>query len=175
MIDKLNDGLRKLIDNCNNVQGLVINHCVCGGTGLGSLILERIAVDYRRKSKLGFKIYLSPTILLDALLTTQVSVVFDNEAIYEIYQKWFDRKRPSFDNLNRLITKTISLMKASLRFEDELNVHLNEWETNLVQFPPLHFMTDFNAEEDKYMTISLLSAGGISALPISTDIINWMG
>eukprot|EP01083_Nonionella_stella_P149304 473977_1 len=64
MIDKVNDRLRKLVDNCDNVQGFVINHAVGGGTGagLGALILERIAVDYRKKSKLGFEVYPSPTI-----------------------------------------------------------------------------------------------------------------
>ena len=53
MIDRVNDRLRKLVDNCDNVQGFVINHSVGGGTGsgLGALMLERIAVDYRKKSK----------------------------------------------------------------------------------------------------------------------------
>eukprot|EP01083_Nonionella_stella_P270072 914190_1 len=45
IIDKFNDRLRKLFDNCDNVQGFVINHSVCGGTGsgLGALMLVRIA------------------------------------------------------------------------------------------------------------------------------------
>ncbi len=53
MIDKVNDRLRKMVDNCDNVQGFVVNHSVGGGTGsgLGALMLERIAVDYRKKSK----------------------------------------------------------------------------------------------------------------------------
>ena len=64
IIDKVNDRMRKLVDNCDNVQGFVVNHSVGGGTGsgLGALILERMAVDYRKKSKLGFEIYSSPTI-----------------------------------------------------------------------------------------------------------------
>ncbi len=37
------------------------------------------------------------------------------------------------------ITKTISSMTASSRFEGELN-GLNEFQTNLVPFPRLHFM-----------------------------------
>ena len=51
IIDKVSDRLRKLVDNCSNVQGFVINHSVGGGTGsgLGALILERIAVDFRKK------------------------------------------------------------------------------------------------------------------------------
>merc|ERR1712212_694528 len=53
IIDKVNDRLRKLVDNCDNVQGFFVNHAVGGGTGsgLGALIFERIAVDYRKKSK----------------------------------------------------------------------------------------------------------------------------
>merc|ERR1719517_356213 len=126
---------------------------LCCGSGLGALILERIAVDYRKKSKLGFEVYPSPTISTcvvepyNSLLTThwlldhtEVSVLLDNEAIYEICQKWLDVKRPSYDNLNRLITKTISSMTASLRFDGELNMDLGEFQTNLVPFPRLHFM-----------------------------------
>ena len=83
----------------------------------------------------------------NALLTThwlldhtEVSVLLDNEAIYEIVQKKLDIKRPSYNNLNRLICKVISSMTASLRFDGELNVDLNEFQTNLVPFPRLHFM-----------------------------------
>jgi len=50
-------------------------------------------------------------------------------------------KKPSYENLNRIISKVISSMTASLRFEGELNVDLNEFQTNLVPFPRLHFMT----------------------------------
>jgi tubulin alpha len=156
IIDRVNDRLRKLVDNCDNVQGFVINHAVGGGTGsgLGALILERLAVDFRKKSKLGFEIYPSPQISTcvvepyNALLATHwlldhtdVSILLDNQAIYGICQKNLDVPRPSYENLNRLIAKVISSMTASLRFEGEMNVDLNEFQTNLVPFPRLHFMT----------------------------------
>ena len=53
MMDEIKDRLRKIVDHCDNVQGFIINHSVGGGTGsgLGTLLLERIAVDYRKKSK----------------------------------------------------------------------------------------------------------------------------
>jgi len=134
----------------------VVNHAVGGGTGsgLGALILERLAVDFRKKSKLGFEIYPSPQISTcvvepyNAMLAThwlldhtEVSILLDNEAIYSICQRNLDVKRPSYENLNRLIAKVISSMTASLRFEGEMNVDLNEFQTNLVPFPRLHFMT----------------------------------
>jgi len=155
MIDKVNDRLRKLVDNCDNVQGFIINHSVGGGTGsgLGSLMLEKLALDYRKKPKLGFEVYPSPTISTcvvepyNALLTThwltdhsEISVVLDNEAIYEICSKHLDIGRPSYETLNRLIAKAVSSMTASLRFQGELNMDLQEFQTNLVPFPRLHFM-----------------------------------
>jgi len=65
----------------------------------------------------------------------------DNEAIYGICQKKLNIARPSYDNLNRIIAKVISSMTAALRFDGELNVDMNEFQTNLVPFPRLHFMT----------------------------------
>jgi len=156
ILDQVNDRLRKLVDNSENVQGFIINHAVGGGTGsgLGALILERIAVDYRKKSKIGFEIYPAPNISTcivepyNAMLSThwlldhtEVSVVLDNEAIYAICQKQLDTDRPSYLELNQVIAKVISSMTASLRFDGELNVDLGEFQTNLVPFPRLHFMT----------------------------------
>jgi len=156
ILDQVNDRLRKLVDNSQNVQGFIINHAVGGGTGsgLGALILERIAVDYRKKSKIGFEIYPAPKISTcivepyNAMLSThwlldhtEVSVLLDNEAIYAICQKQLDVARPSYKQLNIIIAKVISSMTASLRFDGELNVDLGEFQTNLVPFPRLHFMT----------------------------------
>jgi len=156
ILDQVNDRLRKLVDNSENVQGFIIHHAVGGGTGsgLGALILERIAVDYRKKSKIGFEIYPSPKISTcivepyNSMLSThwlldhtEVSVILDNEAIYNICQKQLDLPRPSYEQLNVIIAKVISSMTASLRFDGELNVDLGEFQTNLVPFPRLHFMT----------------------------------
>merc|ERR1712050_576334 len=115
---------------------------------------ERIAVDYRKKSKIGFEIYPAPKISTcivepyNAMLSThwlldhtEVSILLDNEAIYAICQKQLDIKRPSYKELNMIIAKVISSMTASLRFDGELNVDLGEFKTNLVPFPRLHFMT----------------------------------
>jgi len=156
ILDTVNDRLRKLCDNSQNVQGFIINHAVGGGTGsgLGALILERIAVDYRKKSKIGFEVYPAPNMSTcivepyNGLLAThwlldhtEVSLILDNEAIYAIIQKQLDVKRPSYQNLNEVIAKVVSSMTAALRFDGEANVDLGEFQTNLVPFPRLHFMT----------------------------------
>merc|ERR1712019_254831 len=58
-----------------------------------------------------------------------------------ICQKQLNIDRPSYLELNVIIAKVISSMTASLRFDGELNVDLGEFQTNLVPFPRLHFMT----------------------------------
>jgi len=156
ILDQVNDRMRKLVDNSNNVQGFIVNHAVGGGTGsgLGALILERIAVDYRKKSKIGFEVYPAPNLSTcivepyNAMLSThwlldhtEVSLVLDNEALYAICQKQLDIDRPSYGDLNKIISKVVSSMSAALRFDGEANVDLGEFQTNLVPFPRLHFMT----------------------------------
>jgi tubulin alpha len=156
MLDKVKDAVRQLTENSQNVQGYMMNHSVGGGTGSGHgmLILEHLAVEYRKKSKIGFEIYPSPNISTcivepyNALLSThwlldhtEVSLVLDNEAVYDICKAKLSVAEPSYAHLNRVITKVISSMTAALRFDGELNVDLNEFQTNLVPFPRLHFMT----------------------------------
>jgi len=99
IVDLALDRIRKLADNCTGLQGFLVFHAIGGGTGsgLGSLLLERLSVDYGKKSKLGFSILPAPQISTavtepyNAILTTHsllehtdVSVCFDNEAEYDI-------------------------------------------------------------------------------------------
>merc|ERR1712166_232903 len=64
IVDLVLDRVRKLADQCTGLQGFLIFNAVGGGTGsgLGSLLSERLSVDYGKKSKLGFCIYPSPQV-----------------------------------------------------------------------------------------------------------------
>merc|ERR1712225_55560 len=149
------DLLRKLADQCTGLQGFMVFNTVGGGTGsgLGSLLLERLSVDYGKKSKLGFCVYPSPQVSTavvepyNAVLATHsllehtdVAVMLDNEAIYDICRRCLDIERPTYTNLNRLISQVISSLTASLRFDGALNVDVTEFQTNLVPYPRIHFM-----------------------------------
>jgi len=155
-MDQINEKVKQIVEACDNLQGFLMCHAVGGGTGsgLGMLILERLAVDYRKKSKIGFELYPAPSISTcivepyNGLLSThwlldhtEVSLVLDNEAMYEICQKKLQLNKVSYDQLNKLCAKSISCMTSALRFEGDLNVDMNEFQTNLVPFPRLHFMT----------------------------------
>jgi tubulin alpha len=58
------DRIRKIADQCTGLQGFLIFHSFGGGTGSGfaSLLMERLSVDYGKKSKLEFAIYPAPQV-----------------------------------------------------------------------------------------------------------------
>ena len=155
IVDLVLDRIRKLADNCTGLQGFVVFNAVGGGTGsgLGSLLLERLSVDYGRKSKLTFTIYPSPQVSTavvepyNCVLSTHsllehsdVSFMVDNEALYDICRRNLDIERPTYTNLNRLVAQIISSLTASLRFDGALNVDVTEFQTNLVPYPRIHFV-----------------------------------
>jgi len=71
---------------------------------------------------------------------TDVTIMYDNEALYDICRRNLDIERPTYTNLNRLLAQIISSLTASLRFDGALNVDITEFQTNLVPYPRIHFM-----------------------------------
>uniref|UniRef100_A0A672KEU5 Tubulin alpha chain n=1 Tax=Sinocyclocheilus grahami TaxID=75366 RepID=A0A672KEU5_SINGR len=131
IIDSVLDRIRKLSDQCTGLQGFLVFHSFGGGTGSGftSLLMERLSVDYGKKSKLEFAIYPAPQVSTavvepyNSILTTHTTLehsdcafMVDNEAIYDICRKNLD-----------------------IEFDGALNVDLTEFQTNLVPYPRIHF------------------------------------
>merc|ERR1711963_470515 len=121
IVDLVLERIRKLADNCTGLQGFLVFHSFGGGTGFGftSLLMERLSVDYGKKSKLEFAIYPAPQVSTavvepyNATLTTHTTLehsdcafMVDNEAIYDICRR---------------------------------NLDLTEFQTNLVPYPRIHF------------------------------------
>eukprot|EP01023_Acetabularia_acetabulum_P000649 TRINITY_DN10263_c1_g1_i2.p1 TRINITY_DN10263_c1_g1~~TRINITY_DN10263_c1_g1_i2.p1 ORF type:complete len:453 (+),score=87.90 TRINITY_DN10263_c1_g1_i2:86-1444(+) len=155
VIEVAMDRIRRMCDQCQALQGFAIFLSVGGGTGsgLGSLLLNQLDQEFGKKPKLCFTVYPSPRIATsvvepyNAVLSThallehaEVVNVIDNEAVYEMCHASLDVTRPTYRNLNRLICQVISAMTASIRFEGALNVDINEFQTNLVPYPRIHFM-----------------------------------
>jgi len=135
--------------------------------------MERLSLDYGKKSKLEFAVYPAPQVSTavvepyNSILTTHCTLehsdcafmvdnglrefyflflliinfvcFFSVEAIYDICRRYLNIERPSYQNLNRLIAQIVSSITASLRFDGALNVDLNEFQTNLVPYPRIHF------------------------------------
>ena len=175
IVDLVLDRIRKLADNCTGLQGFLVFHATGGGTGsgLGSLLLERLSVDYGRKSKLSFAVSPSPQVSTavvepynsvlstHALLEhTDCTFCLDNEALYDVCRRNLDIERPTYTNLNRLIAQVIPSLTASLRFDGALNVDVTEFQTNLVPYPRIHCMLTssaplISAEKAYHMQLSV--------------------
>nr|AAK11178.1 alpha-tubulin [Colletotrichum lagenaria] len=154
MVDNVIDRIRRVADNCHSLQGFLIFHSFGGGTGsgFGALLLERLSTEYGKKSKLEFAVYPAPRVSTavvepyNAVLSTHSTIensdctfLVDNEAVYDICRRNLDIPRPSYDHLNRLIAQVVSSITSSLRFDGALNVDLNEFQTNLVPYPRIHY------------------------------------
>ena len=59
IVDSVLDRVRRQAENCTGLQGFLMFHSFGGGTGSGftSLLMERLSLDYGKKSKLEFAIY----------------------------------------------------------------------------------------------------------------------
>ncbi|XP_031334715.1 tubulin alpha-8 chain-like [Photinus pyralis] len=114
--------------------------------------MERLSVDYGKKSKLELAVYPAPQIstsvveAYNSVLTTHTTLdhsdcafMVDNEAIYDICRRNLNVDRPTYTNLNRIIAQVVSSITASLRFDGSLNVDISEFQTNLVPYPRIHF------------------------------------
>lgn len=108
-------------------------HSVGGGTGsgLGSLLLERLSVDYGKKSKISMCVFPSPQVsgavvepyngvlsTHSLLEHTDVAIMLDNEAIYDICSRNLDMERPTYTNLNRLVCQVIIQLDQFLYLTD---------------------------------------------------------
>jgi len=154
MIDEVMDRIRRVAENADGLQGFLFTHSFGGGTGsgFGTLMLERLSEEFAKKAKLEFAVYPGPqnstsvvepynTVLATngTLEHADCTFMVDNAAIYDMCRRNLDIARPSYENLNRMIAQVVSSVTASLRFDGSLNVDLNEFQTNLVPYPRVHF------------------------------------
>ena len=137
IVDLVLDRIRKLADQCTGLQGFLIFHAFGGGTGSGfaSLLMERLSVDYGKKSKLEFAVYPAPQISTavvepyNAILTCHTTLehsdcafMVDNEAIYDICRRNLDIERPTYTNTTASSVR--SSLAASLRVNGALSADL---------------------------------------------------
>eukprot|EP00439_Symbiodinium_sp_Y106_P016046 s1399_g2.t1 len=76
--------IRKLADNCTGLQGFCVYNACGGGTGsgLGCLMLERLSVDYGKKSKISFTVWCCPQV------ATAVVEPYNTETRLRFFRLW---------------------------------------------------------------------------------------
>lgn len=153
VIEHIAEQIRQMTHRCESIQGFVIFHSFGGtGSGLSSLILERLHEEYTKKTRLEFVVFPSPK--LSTILTEPYNTVFnthlgleyadcvfivDNEALWDICTDLLKISHGNFVNINRLIAQVFSNITSGSRFPHGNAVDLIELQTNLVPFPRIHF------------------------------------
>eukprot|EP00484_Ammonia_sp_Unknown_P031073 CAMPEP_0197029492 /NCGR_PEP_ID=MMETSP1384-20130603/8929_1 /TAXON_ID=29189 /ORGANISM="Ammonia sp." /LENGTH=543 /DNA_ID=CAMNT_0042458669 /DNA_START=33 /DNA_END=1664 /DNA_ORIENTATION=- len=156
VIDEIMDIIRKETEKADCVQAYQMCHSLAGGTGsgLGTLILNRIRDTYFDRLTAAFSVYPSPTLsdvvvepyntvlsVNDMIECADQSFTLDNEALVRILaeKKVSTEAAKGFGQYNELISYVMSGITSSLRFPGQLNGDLRKMSVNLVPFPRLHF------------------------------------
>merc|ERR1719228_1172075 len=118
---------------------------------MGTLLISKIREQYPDRILATFSVFPSPkvsdtvvepynaTLSVHQLVENAEEVmVKDNEALYNICSNTLKLPNPSYDNLNHLVSSSMSGVTCCLRFPGQLNSDLRKLATNLVPFPRLH-------------------------------------
>ncbi|EDS42983.1 tubulin alpha chain [Culex quinquefasciatus] len=139
IIEQVCNTIQKLAEQCDGLQGFLVFHSFGGGTGSGftSLLMQRLAADYGKKCKLEFAVYPSPKISTavvepyNCVLSTSTTMTNSGLLLHHgqrgprttFCSKNLQIGRPDYHHFER----------------GTMNVDLNEFQTNLVPYPRVHY------------------------------------
>ena len=127
LLAKTMDAIRKQVDDCPNLGGFTIYNSIGGGTGSGfaSLLMEGLAKDYPKRFKNGVNIFpstqLSTCIVepynsvfsIDSILEhLDASLVFDNNAVYDICRYTLGIPSPRFSDINSVLSVLVGNLQT---------------------------------------------------------------
>jgi len=156
LIETLMDTIHREVEACDCIQGFQLAHSLGGGTGsgLGTLIYAKLAEEYPDRIMQTFSVF--PSLKVSDVVIAPYNCmfassyllqdcdfvnVFDNDALYDICNKYLKLKQPTYGDINHLVSNAMSGTTSSLRFPGQLNADLRKLGVNLVPFPRLHFLT----------------------------------
>ena len=73
-------------------------------------------------------------------LSNYLVYVIQNEALFNIFTNQFKIPKPSYDDINSLISSFMSGVSCGIRFPGEQTTTIRKLATNLVPFQPSHFI-----------------------------------
>ncbi|KAK9886018.1 hypothetical protein WA026_014804 [Henosepilachna vigintioctopunctata] len=152
--DAVLDVVRKEAEGCDCLQGFQMIHSLGGGTGsgLGSLLLDKMREEYPDRIICTYSVFPSPrtsdavvepyncVMTLNHLVeNSDETYIIDNEALHDICYRTLKLAAPSLGDMNHLICAAIAGITTCIRFPGQLNADLRKIMVNMVPFPRLHF------------------------------------
>ncbi|KAJ2780998.1 Tubulin beta-6 chain [Coemansia javaensis] len=155
LLDPVLDSIRHQVEGCDLLSGFQLCHSIGGGTGsgLGSLMLQKISEEYpdrmlstftvmpsQKTSEAVIEPYNSVLSIHHLIENSDMTFCLDNEALNRICETVLKIKSPTHRDMNGLVAKVMSGVTTSLRFPGQLNADMRKLAVNMVPFPRLHFM-----------------------------------
>ena len=149
LLPRIEEQARKLAEASDLLQGFFLNYSLGGGTGAGvaDQLLRKLQMHYPKQLRFGLNIFPSPKLTTSVIepynavlsfpaiqQTLDLSLVLDNQGLYDACAKNLSMPSPDYHNVNQIIAQVMSSMTVCLRFKGDLNVDLHEMLANLVPF-----------------------------------------
>ena len=178
LIESVMDVIRREAESCDCLQGFQLAHSLAGGTGsgMGTLLISKIREEYPDRIMMTFSVF--PSVTSDSVVdpyntmlsihqlieNTDQTYCIDNEALYNICMRTLRLTTPTFNDLNHLVSATMSGVTTGLRFPGQLNADLRKLSVNMVPFPRSHFfvpslapLTARESKEFRALTVAELT------------------
>jgi tubulin alpha len=155
--DPIMDSIRRTAEASDSLEGFILTHSVCGGTGSGltDLIDEKLSTDFGKKIRFNFTLapcdntkesviadYNSILAFHSLLEHSDLTVLLQNDSIYDILRYNLDIEEPTFNNANKLIAKYMADLTCGIRSSDgSTSESLKDMVANVVPYPRIHFMS----------------------------------
>lgn len=154
LIDSVLDVTRRQVEACDCLQGFQMIHSIGGGSGsgMGSLLLQKLKEEYQDRIINTFTVIPSPKVsetvvepynailsLNEMICNTDETICIDNEALYDICHNTLKLCYPTLNDLNHLIAMTMAGVTTCFRYPGQLNTDLRKLMTNMCPYPRLHF------------------------------------
>ncbi|KAJ1959475.1 Tubulin beta chain (Beta tubulin) [Dipsacomyces acuminosporus] len=155
LLDQVLDTVRQDVERCDLLSGFQLSHSIAGGTGsgLGSLVLQKIREEYPDRMMSTFTVmpssegsdtviepYNSVLSVHHLIENSDMTFCLDNQALTNICMDTLKIKSPTHNDLNSLVSKVMAGVTTSLRFPGQLNADLRKLAVNMIPFPRLHFL-----------------------------------
>lgn len=155
LVENVMEVVRHETERCEMLQGFQLVHSLGGGTGsgLGTLILNKLREEYPDRMMTTWSILPSPKVSDTVVEPYNATLCFhqlvemsdltfniDNEALFDICQRTLKKNDPSYSDLNALVANVMAGSSTTLRFPGQLNADLRKLAVNMVPFPRLHFL-----------------------------------
>jgi len=159
LVNLVLDSMRRMKEKSNRFDGAWINSANSGatGSGLAAKISEQIKDNLSGRwsgiysntihsappcgSEGIAQVFNSALHLNYSTENEDLSIIFDNESVYNITRSKLLKTEPSHTDFNQLFAKVVASSTADLRHNLTLGLDFNNLQNNLIYFPSLHFLS----------------------------------